>query len=66
MTCLKAAYELKTIGKPNSQSMMGIDVYIIVDPDTIKENPTPNYVDAGDIKFPKNGRQRRRIVIHER
>ena len=45
--------ELKTIGKPNSQSMMGIDVYIIIDPDTIKENPTPNYVDAGDIKFLK-------------
>jgi unsaturated rhamnogalacturonyl hydrolase len=33
--------------------MKGIDVYIIVDPDTTKENPTPNYVDAADIKFLK-------------
>lgn len=48
------AVQLKTIGsKPNSQSMKGIDVYIIVDPDTTKENPTPNYVDANDVKFLK-------------
>jgi unsaturated rhamnogalacturonyl hydrolase len=45
--------ELKTIARPNSKSMKGIDVYIIVDPDTTKENPTPNYVDAGDVKFLK-------------
>lgn len=45
--------ELKTIAKPGSQSMKGIGVYIIVDPDTTKENPTPNYVDANDIKFLK-------------
>lgn len=45
--------ELKTIAKPNSQSLKGIDVYIIVDPDTTKENPTPNYVDANDVKFLK-------------
>jgi unsaturated rhamnogalacturonyl hydrolase len=45
--------ELKTIAKPNGQSMKGIDVYIIVDPDTTKENPTPNYVDANDVKFLK-------------
>jgi unsaturated rhamnogalacturonyl hydrolase len=45
---------LKTIGsKPDSQSMKGIDIYIIVDPDTTKENPSPNYVDAGDVKFLK-------------
>ncbi|HCY40390.1 MAG TPA: hypothetical protein DHV48_03410 [Prolixibacteraceae bacterium] len=44
---------LKTIARPNSQSLKGIDVYIIVDPDTIKENPTPNYVDASDVKFLK-------------
>ncbi len=45
---------LKTItGKPTSQSMKGINVYIIVDPDTTKENPTPNYVDAADVKFLK-------------
>ena len=45
--------ELKTIGQPNAQSMKGIDVYIIVDPDTTKENPTPNYVTASDVKFLK-------------
>ena len=46
--------ELKTIAsKPNSQSMKGVDVYIIVDPDTTKENPTPNYVTADDVKFLK-------------
>ena len=46
--------ELRTIGsKPNSQSLKGIDIYIIVDPDTTKENPTPNYVDASDVKFLK-------------
>jgi len=45
--------ELKTIGQPNAQSMKGIDVYIIVDPDTTKENPNPNYVSAGDVKFLK-------------
>lgn len=43
--------ELKTIAKPTSKSMKGIDVYIIVDPDTTKENPIPNYVDASDVKF---------------
>lgn len=50
----KQGAELKTISsKPNSQSMKDVDVYIIVDPDTTKENPTPNYVDASDIKFLK-------------
>ncbi|MBL7968268.1 MAG: hypothetical protein JNK09_14795 [Prolixibacteraceae bacterium] len=39
--------------KPTAQSMKGVDVYIIVDPDTTKENPTPNYVDAADVKFLK-------------
>lgn len=43
---------LKTIhSKPNKQSMMGVDIYIIVDPDTTKENPTPNYIESGDIKY---------------
>jgi unsaturated rhamnogalacturonyl hydrolase len=46
---------LKTIfSGPNSKSMKGVNVYIIVDPDTTKENPTPNYVNANDIKFLKN------------
>ncbi|HZL09309.1 MAG TPA: hypothetical protein VFC65_04880 [Prolixibacteraceae bacterium] len=46
--------ELKTIAsKPNRQSLKGIGIYIIVDPDTTSENPTPNYVDASDVKFLK-------------
>ncbi len=44
--------KLKTIvSRPNKQSMKGVNVYIIVDPDTTKENPTPNYINAGDMKF---------------
>jgi unsaturated rhamnogalacturonyl hydrolase len=46
--------KLKTIAsKPNRKSLKGVDVYIIVDPDTTKENPNPNYVDAGDVKYLK-------------
>ena len=45
---------LKTIAeKPDNLSMQGIQIYIIVDPDTTKENPNPNYMQAGDIKFLK-------------
>ena len=41
---------LKTVqSKPNRQSMKGIDVYIIVDPDTTKENPSPNYIESDEI-----------------
>lgn len=51
---LKRGAKLNTIAtSPNSQSMKGIDVYIIVDPDTTKENPNPNYVQASDISFLK-------------
>lgn len=43
---------LKTVhSKPNRQSMMGVDIFIIVDPDTTKENPIPNYIEASDIKY---------------
>jgi unsaturated rhamnogalacturonyl hydrolase len=43
---------LKTIhAKPNRQSMKEIDIYIIVDPDTTKENPIPNYIELQDVKF---------------
>jgi unsaturated rhamnogalacturonyl hydrolase len=33
--------------------MKSIDIYIIVDPDTTKENPTPNYIETGEIDFLK-------------
>ena len=52
---VKHGAELKTIvSHPDSKSLKGVDVYIIVDPDTTKENPTPNYVEAADVKFLKN------------
>jgi len=45
---------LKTIPiQPNKKSMKDIDIYIIVDPDTTKENPTPNYIATGDINYLK-------------
>jgi len=50
----KRGAELKTIAStPTGKSMKGINVYIIVDPDTTKENPTPNYIQPADIKFLK-------------
>ena len=48
----KRGAQLKTITTaPNSKSMKNVNVYIIVDPDTTKENPTPNYIQPNDIKF---------------
>lgn len=45
---------LKTIqSKPSKQSMKDVDIYIIVDPDTTKENPNPNYIEANDVRFMK-------------
>ena len=44
--------QLKTIaGKPDKKRLEGINVYIIVDPDTTTENPKPNYIEADDIKI---------------
>lgn len=36
-------------GAPTAASLKGADVYIIVDPDTPKETPKPNYVSEADI-----------------
>jgi len=51
---------LKTIEtKADKNSLKGIDLYIIVDPDTTSENPKPNYILPKDIKaistWVKNG-----------
>jgi unsaturated rhamnogalacturonyl hydrolase len=35
---------------PAKKSLDGINIYIIVDPDTTRENPKPNYITPGDIK----------------
>ncbi|MCF2444517.1 glycoside hydrolase family 88 protein [Dyadobacter sp. CY345] len=34
---------------PTTENLKGIDVYIIVDPDTKKESPNPNFVQSKDI-----------------
>ena len=36
-------------GAPTAASLKGVNVYIIVDPDTPKETPTPNYISETDI-----------------
>ncbi len=41
-TAIKAA--------PTAQNLKEVDVYIIVDPDTKKETPTPNFIQNTDIK----------------
>jgi hypothetical protein len=50
---------LSTLGHPDAASLAKINVYIIVDPDTTSENPTPNYLTAEDIRviaeWVKNG-----------
>lgn len=51
---------LKTIKtKATRNSLKGINIYIIVDPDTTSENPKPNYIMPNDIraisKWVKNG-----------
>jgi unsaturated rhamnogalacturonyl hydrolase len=42
--------EIKTIEKPVPAALSGIDVYIIVDPDTTTESKTPNYIMPEDVK----------------
>ncbi len=38
---------------PNAKNIADADIYIIVDPDTTSENPSPNYVQSKDIKAVK-------------
>ncbi len=42
--------KLATLGKPDAKTLSGVDIYIIVDPDTTSENPSPNYIMPDDIK----------------
>lgn len=47
--------ELKTVSTaPRANTLKDLDVYIIVDPDTKKETPNPNYVNAQDIAAIEN------------
>jgi len=42
--------QIKILEKPLSTVLKGIDVYIIVDPDTTTESKSPNYILKDDIK----------------
>jgi hypothetical protein len=41
--------KITTIGKPFANVLNKINIYIIVDPDTTSENPSPNYLNSDDI-----------------
>ncbi len=45
--------EITTLGKPYAATLGKIDVYIIVDPDTTTESPSPNYIMPDNIKVIK-------------
>lgn len=40
---------LHTLSKPSEESLKKMDIYIIVDPDTTSESPSPNYIMPDDI-----------------
>jgi unsaturated rhamnogalacturonyl hydrolase len=50
---------LSTLKKPTPAELAKVNVYIIVDPDTTAENPTPNYIEKDDqaaiVKWVNNG-----------
>ena len=51
---VKYGAKIETITtNPSAKSLKGVDVYIIVDPDTTSENPSPNYVTENDVNFLK-------------
>jgi unsaturated rhamnogalacturonyl hydrolase len=37
-------------GAPDKKTLAGVDIYIIVDPDTTRENPNPNYISDKDVR----------------
>lgn len=57
---VKAGGKLKSLdAAPTAENLKGTDIYIIVDPDSKKETPNPNYIEAKDIdvidKYVKDG-----------
>jgi len=46
--------KLTTLGRPDASVLSKIDIYIIVDPDTTTETPSPNYLIPADITAIKN------------
>jgi unsaturated rhamnogalacturonyl hydrolase len=53
------AQTVRVSGAPTAEKLKGVDVYIIVDPDTKKESPNPNFIQPDDInvieKWVKDG-----------
>jgi hypothetical protein len=48
---IRVGASLDTLGyAPTVSNLRGTAIYIIVDPDTKKENPNPNYIEADNIK----------------
>ncbi|HNU78781.1 MAG: DUF4350 domain-containing protein [Prolixibacteraceae bacterium] len=47
---LQGARLLTLAGPPTKKSLKNAGVYIIVDPDTTRENPSPNYVTDKDVR----------------
>jgi unsaturated rhamnogalacturonyl hydrolase len=45
--------KITTLGKPDAAVLNKINIYIIVDPDTTAENPSPNYIMPEDIALIK-------------
>lgn len=41
--------KITTLGKPDDAVLSKVNIYIIVDPDTITETPSPNYLNPEDI-----------------
>jgi unsaturated rhamnogalacturonyl hydrolase len=41
--------KITTLGRPDAMNLKNINIYIIVDPDTTTENPSPNYIMPDDI-----------------
>ena len=47
---LSRGAKITTVGRPDTESLRRLRVYIIVDPDTTTETPSPNYILPGDSK----------------
>jgi len=52
-----------TTSAPNASTLSKADVYIIVDPDTEKESPVPNYLQDADIKSIYNWVQQGGVLL---
>lgn len=54
---------LVTVGKPTTQALSKLNIYIIADPDSTSEAPYPNYIAAADIKAIKQWVTRGGVLV---